>query len=458
VDAHYAVDYSADDIVAFLEEGAFPSTPSYGPPSSEVYVSTSYAGAINASSMDDVPASDHATVDRIEEQSTFDNEDVAIIHVSGMDNMPSIQLDDSSQVAEMDNLTLIGFPGNGDVSEQPTNFLTSSINEIYVSALKTTDQSVPVIQVGGNVEHGDSGGPALDAAGHIVGIVSFGLSDSNDIGETTFLQASASAENLMQAGGVDTTPGPLEKAWTQAFDDYASTAAGHWHKAAAELQDLVDTYPSFLGVTPFLTYAQSQANHEAVPATSSAASSSLLLMLVLVLLLGLFIVTLFLILRRQRLALHGGALSSFPSNIAHTSWYEYTTSPRPSTPAPSPFSGERSNVPLSQTPPAPQLPLAPTQPAASLLQQLPLTPVLPVVPETPAASPTVSEPQTLARTALLVAARPGDDEPLMQPQAHPMSGSVETVGTSDRYAWIAPCGHPNEPDVRFCRTCGRPTT
>jgi hypothetical protein len=122
--------------------------------------------------------------------------------------MPSIQLDSSSTVNEQDNLTLIGYPGLGDLSTNPTNLLTSSINKIYVSALKTTDSGAPVIQVGGNVEHGDSGGPALDNSGHIVGIVSFGYSGINgDYGQTSFLQASSSALTLIKQLGISTTPG-----------------------------------------------------------------------------------------------------------------------------------------------------------------------------------------------------------------------------------------------------------
>src|SRR5579885_2913730 len=176
----------------------------------------------------EIPSSDYATVDQIEAQSSFDAMDVAIVHVSGMDDMPSIQLGDSSQVAEQDNLTIIGYPGLGDVSASPTNLLTSSINKIYVSAIKTTDSGAPVIQVGGNVEHGDSGAPVLDASGHIVGIVSFGLATPNDMGETAFLQTSNSARTLIQSQGINTAPGPFEKAWTQAFDDYSSPAPGHW--------------------------------------------------------------------------------------------------------------------------------------------------------------------------------------------------------------------------------------
>lgn len=264
INAHFQVTqpFTPEGALADLEAGIFPTTTNYGAASSEVYLSTAYAGQLSGTKIEGLPSSVRVPVDRIEQQSSFNAKDVAIIHVKGMDNMPSIQLGDSDGVQEQDTLTIIGFPGNGDISNSPIDFLTSSINKIYVSALKTTDAGAPVIQVGGNVEHGDSGGPALDANGNIVGIVSFG---SVGQGSTSFLQASNSAQDLIQQLGLDTRPGSLQTAWNQALKDYASLSPGHWHKAQQELQALSTRYQQFAGINPYLSYAQTQATHEQVP-------------------------------------------------------------------------------------------------------------------------------------------------------------------------------------------------
>lgn len=310
VNAHFQVSqpFTENDVIASLENGTFTSTTSYSAPSSSVYLSTAYTGPIKADNFDDVPSSNYATVDKIEAQSAVDQDDVAIVHVTGMDDMSSIQLGDSSRVAEQDNLTIIGYPGNGDISIVPTNLLTSSINKVYVSAIKTTDEDAPLIQIGGNVEHGDSGGPALDENGNIVGIVSVGLANADDIGETTFLQASNSAETLIRSLNISTAPGPFERAWTQAFDDYASSTPGHWHKAAQELQSLSRNYAGFLGITSFLTYAQGQASHETAPTSSTIALNPVLLIGLLLILL-VIVGFLFLVIQKRRhqvaLANHG---------------------------------------------------------------------------------------------------------------------------------------------------------
>src|SRR6266550_2689418 len=166
---------TSNQVEQALNNGQLASDHKYDPATSEVYLSTSYTGQLSASDFQSLPGNIHAAVDRIEMESSINEKDVAIVHVS-LNDMPSVQLGDSTNVQQQDELTIIGFPGNGDVSNKPTDLLTSSINKINVSSIKTTDSGAEVIQVGGNVEHGDSGGPALDNTGAVVGIVSFGLS------------------------------------------------------------------------------------------------------------------------------------------------------------------------------------------------------------------------------------------------------------------------------------------
>lgn len=253
---------TSDQVTQELISGQLASTPQYTKPVSQAFLNTSYTGPLTAPNFNSLPSQVYSTVDKIEQESAVNQRDVALIHVSNMDDMPSVQLGDSSNVSTQDELTIIGFPGNGDVNNAPNDFLTSSINKILVSSIKTTDTGAPVIQVGGNVEHGDSGGPALDANGAVVGIVSFGLAADGTSGGTSFLQASNSARQLVQAQNLDTTPGAFQKAWTQAFNDYASNTPGHWHKAASEFSAIASRYPLFKAITPYLNYAQTQAQHE----------------------------------------------------------------------------------------------------------------------------------------------------------------------------------------------------
>src|SRR5690348_5277644 len=255
---------TTDQVTQALAGGQLNSTSQYDTPQSAVYLSFAFTGPLSATSFQSIPANVFSNVDRIEAQSAVNQKDVAIIHVNNMNDMPMVQLGDSSGVQVQDQLTIIGFPGNGDVSTTPTNLLTSSVNNVTVSSIKTTDTGAPLIQVGGNVEHGDSGGPALDSTGKVVGIVSFGIGTQ---GSTSFLQAIDSARQLVQQLNLNTTPGAFQTAWSQAFNDYSVTSSGHWHKAARELQQLASTYPQFKGVNRYVVYAQQQAQTEKVVVT-----------------------------------------------------------------------------------------------------------------------------------------------------------------------------------------------
>jgi len=262
---------SADQIDQELKSGSLQSAPTYDPATSEVFLNTTYTGPLTATDLSSLPFQLHAAVDRIEKESSFNQKDVAIVHVK-MNDMASVQLGDSGSVQQQDQLTIIGFPGNGDVSNLPTDLLTASVNTISVSSTKTTDTGAQVIQVGGNVEHGDSGGPALDSNGAVVGIVSFGLVNSGSPGGTSFLQASSSARDLVQSLNLNTAPGAFQQAWSKAMTDYASNAPGHWHKAQQEFEQIAAKYPLFKGATSYLTYTQEQAKTEKLPSTTSPAT------------------------------------------------------------------------------------------------------------------------------------------------------------------------------------------
>lgn len=258
-----------DQVVQQLTSGQLKNTPAYQKPSSSIFLSTSYTSQTNANNFSTLPAGVGVNVDKIEMESSPDKEDTAIIHVPLTDTL-STPLDSTNDVNPQDLLTIIGFPGNADVNQKPDGLLTPSLNQIYVSSLKTSSTGAPLIQVGGNVEHGDSGGPALDSQGDIVGIVSFGSANANgDLTNTSFLQASSSAQNMLKSLKLSTTPGKQQTLWEQAFNDYASTASGHWNKAQQEFTQLIKSYPLFKAAQQYQKYAQTQAG------TTSSGNTSL---------------------------------------------------------------------------------------------------------------------------------------------------------------------------------------
>jgi S1-C subfamily serine protease len=425
---------TANQVAQGLASGQLNSTSQYDTPRSRVYLSFAFTGPLSATTFQSIPSNVFSNVDRIEAQSAVNQRDVAIIHVSNMDDMPMVQLGDSSGVQVQDQLSIIGFPGNGDVSTTPTNLLTSSVNTVSVSSIKTTDTGAPLIQVDGNVGHGDSGGPALDSTGKVVGIVSFGIGTQ---GITSFLQASNSARQLAQQLNLNTTPGAFQSAWSQAFNDYGARSAGHWHKAAQELQQLATTYPQFKGINPYLAYAQQQAKAEKVVATPAAtsthatspSSASSFVTNNWPLLAGGAVIVLAVLLFGVVIARGRGkkpALAKVKQNYnaPANGAYPFTPPTVNQVPPPSPS--------LPQTPPAYQPPRNPSMPFG--------VPPVPSVPQAP-----------------VWPAPPQSSQPPVPRQANPYaSGTSNAAGDSTQIMVHWPCGHVNLSTAKFCSKCGEP--
>jgi S1-C subfamily serine protease len=428
-----------DQVTAELASGQLPSNTQYSTPQSQVYLSTDFTGPLNAPDIQSIPSNLFARVDRIEKQSSFTDKDVAIIHVSNMNDHAMVQLGDSQGVQQQDNLTIIGFPGNGDVSNNPTDLLTLSvINQISVSSIKTTDTGAPLIQVSGNVEHGDSGGPALDSSGKIVGIVSFG---TNGPGSTSFLQASDSARALIQSLGLDTTPGPFERAWSQAFTDYAASTPGHWHKAQREFQQIVAQYPLFKGITPYLDYATVQAKTEKLsqsqsqPTTQPASTGSPALNT----------------LTNKWTIIGAGAVVVAVLLLFGTVVVQRRRGKRaPATTTPA-SSFNASTPPMAQS-----RPISPTQSAYGLQVKGGMT-AFGAPPPPPPVSPrpvqTPMQPRA-GQSQPYSYPYPQQSMPVQPPTVPNRSPTVPSNPSGALVPW--PCGHMNRPVARYCSVCGEP--
>ncbi len=449
---HVNPQVTADLVTQELVGGQLNSSSQYATPQSAAYLSFAFTGPLSATSFQNIPSNVFSNVDRIEAQSAVNQKDVAIIHVSNMNDMPMVQLGDSSGVQVQDQLTIIGFPGNGDVSTTPTNLLTSSVNTVNVSSIKTTDTGAPLIQVGGNVEHGDSGGPALDSTGQVVGIVSFGIGTQ---GSTSFLQASNSARQLVQQLNLNTAPGAFQTAWSQAFNDYGSTNAGHWHKAAQELQQLASTYPQFKGVNSYLAYAQQQAKTEkvvatptATPTVSTSSSSSFLsnnwpllaggaLIILAIVFFGALIV-------RSRAKKPTLATSKQNYEPPYDGSYPNTSPVNQGAPPVRALPQTPPHGQQAYSPPSPNV-ARPSMPYGAPPAPTPQSPVWP--------DPSVSQPSAWP------ASPPSPQQALpRQPNSYAPGASGTSNAAGDRTQIMVhwPCGHMNVPNARFCSKCGEP--
>lgn len=266
--AHPSQTVTANDIYTRLLSTSDAWQGTYGQTETSVYLSSQYAGPSTAASLDEL----HSFPVALLAQSSPDqpiNNDLAIAQVAGVQDVPSIPLGDLGQVYQGDPLTVLGFPGTADLASDgninPNNFITASLENVTVSALKSTNDGSQVIQVDGALEQGQSGGPALTADGQLVGVVSFGVASTNGIGQTSFLRSVNDVRPLIQQAGIHLQTGKFEQRWAAAYAACASDAPGHWHDATTQFAALLRAYPDAKGLQLYLNYARSQAAHEPVP-------------------------------------------------------------------------------------------------------------------------------------------------------------------------------------------------
>jgi S1-C subfamily serine protease len=161
--------------------------------------------------------------------------DVAIVKIDGK-NLPTVELGNSDGVNVGDQITVIGYPGKADISEPST--LVPTVTNGRISAINKLDnKGTPVLQSEATIDHGNSGGPAFDAAGRVIGIATYKASDSPGI--NFFVPIDTALEFVRQAGA-QPERGSFDQKWHDALEAYAGQ---HWSKAHDLMGSVLEMMP-----------------------------------------------------------------------------------------------------------------------------------------------------------------------------------------------------------------------
>jgi S1-C subfamily serine protease len=108
--------------------------------------------------------------------------DLAILKIDA-DNLPTATLGDSNKTDVTDKVIVIGYPGLVDsesmsiLSEKTDGVPTVTTG--IISAKKNRRYNRTVLQTDAAIEHGNSGGPAFNENGEVIGIATWGATDPN---------------------------------------------------------------------------------------------------------------------------------------------------------------------------------------------------------------------------------------------------------------------------------------
>lgn len=106
--------------------------------------------------------------------------DLAILKIEGFSNLPTVILGDSGKMEVGDKVIIIGYPG---LVESYTHQMLSAETDLIptvtsgiISAQRKHPDHTDVFQTDAAIQHGNSGGPAFNKDGEVIGIATWGSS------------------------------------------------------------------------------------------------------------------------------------------------------------------------------------------------------------------------------------------------------------------------------------------
>jgi len=171
--------------------------------------------------------------------------DVAIVKVKDPGTMvfPSVSLGTSEGLKEGSTIIVIGYPGlvSGDSSDSLVNAKSSAtptITKGVISAIKTDQGGLKLIQVDASIDHGNSGGPAFDSNGNVIGIATYGIGSQS--GNYNFLRDVEDLKKLASDNSVTTAPSPTYIAWAEGLNYFWRE---HYRQAVIPFDKVEASYP-----------------------------------------------------------------------------------------------------------------------------------------------------------------------------------------------------------------------
>lgn len=183
-----------------------------------------------------------------------EGKDVAIIKVSTKD-APNLVIGDSEKMSVQDAVIAIGYPGAADFEGlfDKKSQLEASITDGTISAIKHTNDGEPVLQVTTPITHGNSGGPAINLRGEVIGLATFGNRDK--VQGFNFLVASSTVKKFVEEAKASNTASKTQLAWKKGLEAHWSAS---YNDAIVDFEEVAALFPAHSEVPRLLKQAHAQ--------------------------------------------------------------------------------------------------------------------------------------------------------------------------------------------------------
>ena len=195
----------------------------------------------------------------------FKSSDVAIIKVEGS-NFPVMKLGSIDSITQGSGLSILGYPGNAsDNGVVDSTLSEATLTTGKVSSKKNAAGSDKMlIETDTTIGHGNSGGPALNDMGSVVGIATYTADGSGDgNGVFNYIRDIKDLTDLASSSHItfDTTSA-TQTAWERGISHFYTA---HYSDAVKSFQTVQSLYPNDSRVTEFIAASEKRiANGENV--------------------------------------------------------------------------------------------------------------------------------------------------------------------------------------------------
>jgi hypothetical protein len=158
-------------------------------------------------------------------ESNDQGKDVAIVKIE-VKNAPVLKLADSEKVQLQDHVTVIGYPGAADTFNSgllsSKSALEATINDGKISAKKQASSGAPILQTNTAATHGNSGGPVINDANEVIGLLTFRGDTVNgqEVSGFSFIVPSNTVMEYVKSAGATNDIGPTDTAFRDGLNYY----------------------------------------------------------------------------------------------------------------------------------------------------------------------------------------------------------------------------------------------
>ncbi|MEM3677062.1 MAG: trypsin-like peptidase domain-containing protein [Candidatus Bathyarchaeia archaeon] len=168
--------------------------------------------------------------------------DVAVLKVNVDFPLPTVVLGDSDKVAVGQHAFVIGYPGMQTYVKEVTAYLEATVTSGIISSLKEMPGQWKAIQTDASIHHGNSGGPAFNDKGEVIGLATFGAvgGSGEELSDIGFLVPINVAKEFVREANIQPARGELDRYWEEGMNLFWED---HYSAALEKYRIVMELYP-----------------------------------------------------------------------------------------------------------------------------------------------------------------------------------------------------------------------